>query len=192
MAAVEPPRRPQLHRGSAAAASASAAGEGTVARDDTTVGGDGGVAAFAVGAAGLTAAAAASIDGVPDVGSLNAGRKRFVIKIVEDYKMLTTAGSVTDEWLEKTLPKMYRAMDVWAGLQRRSEVPDKYSKGPQKAAKSFEKAAKSKDYAATLAAFQAYLDELPDAGPGGSGKINFDNPTMPLIGAAGPAIIGAS
>eukprot|EP00449_Zooxanthella_nutricula_P014900 CAMPEP_0198528070 /NCGR_PEP_ID=MMETSP1462-20131121/24923_1 /TAXON_ID=1333877 /ORGANISM="Brandtodinium nutriculum, Strain RCC3387" /LENGTH=174 /DNA_ID=CAMNT_0044257887 /DNA_START=574 /DNA_END=1095 /DNA_ORIENTATION=+ len=119
------------------------------------------------------------LDGVPDIANLNIGRKRHVTKIIAGYKSLTDEGAVQDEWLQKTLPKMTKAMELWGALQRQTEVPDKVSKTLIKDASAFAKAAKTKDYTATLKAFDVYMADLPDNGPGGSGKIDLSDAMVP-------------
>ncbi|CAJ1384794.1 unnamed protein product, partial [Effrenium voratum] len=121
----------------------------------------------------------ASLDGVPDVGDLFAGRKRYAPKIVDGYQSLTTAGAINDDWLSNSLPKMGKAMEKWGALQRQDVAPDKISRTLLKDAAAFEKAAKSKDYAAAMKAFQTYLNDLPTSGPGGSGKLNLSDPLAP-------------
>ncbi|CAL1158387.1 unnamed protein product [Cladocopium goreaui] len=120
----------------------------------------------------------ASLDGVPDVGDLYAGRKRYAPKIVDGYKSLKASGAVEDDWLSN-LPKMRKAMDKWGALQRQDVVPDKISRTLLKDSAAFEKAAKTKDFSSTMKAFQAYLEDLPTAGPGGSGKLNLSDPLAP-------------
>eukprot|EP00438_Fugacium_kawagutii_P009485 Skav204858 [mRNA] locus=scaffold1883:174227:177371:- [translate_table: standard] len=81
------------------------------------------------------------------------------------------------------------AMDKWGALQRQDVVPDKISRTllkdgelhekRMKDAAAFEKAAKTKDFTLTMKAFQAYLDDLPEDGPGGSGKLNLSDPLGP-------------
>eukprot|EP00930_Biecheleria_cincta_P002600 TRINITY_DN103606_c0_g1_i1.p1 TRINITY_DN103606_c0_g1~~TRINITY_DN103606_c0_g1_i1.p1 ORF type:complete len:226 (+),score=43.17 TRINITY_DN103606_c0_g1_i1:91-768(+) len=120
--------------------------------------------------------AAASLDGVPDVGDMYAARKKLAPVIVKGFKQLEAAGAVEEDWLVDTLPKMGKAMGLWGAMQRRSQTPDKFSRTLQKDAAAFEKVAKTKDFQATMQSFQAYVDDLPAVGPGGPGKLNFDDP----------------
>ncbi|CAE8735885.1 unnamed protein product [Polarella glacialis] len=124
--------------------------------------------------------ASASLDGVPDIANLAVGRKKYVPKIVEGYKLLTAAGAVDDAWLSK-LPKLSKAMDLWGALQRREMVPDKISRRLQKDVVAFEKVARTKDYTATVQAFERYMEDLPDVGPGGSAKIDLANSEGPPL-----------
>lgn len=121
----------------------------------------------------------ASLDGIPDVGDLYAARKRYAPKIVDGYQSLKASGSVADPWLSDTFPKMKKAMEKWGAMQRQDMAPDKISRQLLKDVAKFEKAAQSKDFTATMEAFQAYLDDLPTAGPGGSGKLNLADPLGP-------------
>eukprot|EP00933_Yihiella_yeosuensis_P080454 TRINITY_DN9387_c1_g1_i1.p1 TRINITY_DN9387_c1_g1~~TRINITY_DN9387_c1_g1_i1.p1 ORF type:complete len:233 (+),score=47.83 TRINITY_DN9387_c1_g1_i1:67-765(+) len=122
--------------------------------------------------------AKAGLDGVPDVANITRGRKSSVPKIVSGFNSLKAAGAVEDEWLEKVLPKMTKAMLNWGALMRRDVVPDKISRKLEKDAKQFKKTAESKDYDGSLAAFQLFLDDLPETGPGGVAcKIDVADPS---------------
>jgi len=121
----------------------------------------------------------ASLDGIPDIGNLNIGRKKNVPKIIDGYKAMLAAGKIEDDWVKETLPRMVKNMEIWGALMRAADVPDKRSRTMLKDAKEFKKIAASGDYDGAVKAFQKYLDDLPEFGPGGNGKIDLENPMLP-------------
>jgi len=131
------------------------------------------------GAARAFVANGGSLNGAPGMANFKLGRERDLPRVVTGYKKLKAAGVIESEWLKKDLPPMVASMTIWASMQRRDSVPDKVSRKLEKDTKAFEKAVKSGLYEDAMKAFDTYLQDLPSIGPAGTGKINFDDPTLP-------------
>ncbi|CAE7479520.1 unnamed protein product [Symbiodinium necroappetens] len=97
---------------------------------------------------------------------LIAVRRKWLPRILQNYKKLQADGTVTDEFISgKDFKKFIVALDSYGSIQRLDEAPDKYSRKLQADAKEVEKLLKGKEYQKSLEMLEVFRQDIP-AGPG--------------------------
>ena len=99
-------------------------------------------------------------------------RRKFLPRILQYYKELKAAGSVTDEFLEeKKMKKFVTALMSYGSIQRMEEAPDKISRRLQADAKEVEAYLKAKDYDKAMETLEVYRLDVP----GGGGEFKWSD-----------------
>mmetsp|Transcript_48564 Transcript_48564/g.145029 ORF Transcript_48564/g.145029 Transcript_48564/m.145029 type:complete len:187 (+) Transcript_48564:2-562(+) len=128
-------------------------------------------AALALAGAALLPEAAAVAGDRDRAAELYGVRRLTMPVILRGYRGLQAQGEISDEFLQKDLKKMVRAMEAYGSINRVSDAPDKVSRKLQKDANKFAEAAKKKDYPKAMELLETYRQDVP----AGIGQFTWDS-----------------